>query len=271
MRTSNPVFNSGTYQNAPALNHIPLVELEDRAKPNTMSMGGTTIKTGILLGITIAVAAMTWSYYVGNSGAIFPTMIVSLVLGLASCFVMLKKPALAPVLAPVFAVGEGGFVSAISVSVIMYSPLATYVGGEADGLALVGQAAGLTFAIAIAMLSAYAAGLIRLRGVVGKVVIVMTAGVMVYYLGAWVFNMIFGPVIPRLGWDAGPIGIGFSAFVVVLASLNLVLDFQFIEDGVEKGLPKHFEWVGAFALLTTLVWLYIEVLRLIVKLRSVSD
>ncbi|MEM8757042.1 MAG: Bax inhibitor-1/YccA family protein, partial [Planctomycetota bacterium] len=155
---------------------------------------------------------------------------------------------------------------------IAYSPLAQYVGGEADGLALVGQAAGLTMAIAAAMLMAYSAGLIRLRGIAGKIVIVMTVGVMLYYLGAWLVNMIFGGgTVPQLGWDAGPIGIGFSVFVVVLASLNLVLDFQFVEDGVEKQLPKHYEWLAAFGILTTLVWLYIELLRLLVKLRGLSS
>ena len=264
MRTSNPVFNSSAYQNAPAIQ--PIAGSEERV--TTMSVQGTAFKTAMLVGITICVAAFSWNFYQSNPGAIMVTCIVSVAGGLIGGLIMCKNPKLSPIFAPVFAVSEGAFVAAISVSVVSFSGLSKHVGGEAAGLAMVGQAAGLTLAIALAMLIGYASGLIRLRGVAAKVVLVMTAGVMVYYLGAWIANMFLGPVVPRLGWDAGPIGIGFSIFVVVLASLNLVLDFQFVEDGVEKGLPKHYEWLAAFGILTTLVWLYIELLRLLAKLRS---
>ena len=267
MRTSNPVFNSPTYQQAPGLNTIPLVGLEDSARRDVMTVRSTAIKTALLVGITIIVAAISWNFFMNKPGAIMGVAVGSVIGGLIGAFIMVRKPTTAPFLAPVFAVGEGAFVAAISVSVVAYSPLADHVGGEAAGLALVAQAAGLTMAIALAMLTGYATGVLRFRGVAKKIIIVLTAGVAVYYIGAWVINMIMGPVVPRLGWDAGPIGIGFSVFVVVLASLNLVLDFQFVEDGAEKGLPKHYEWLAAFGILTTLVWLYVELLRLLAKLR----
>jgi len=98
---------------------------------------------------------------------------------------------------------------------------------------------------------------------------VMTAGVMMYYLISFVANMALGSgTIPNLGMSDSPIGIGFSVLVVILASFNLLMDFQTIDEGAKRGLPKHYEWVGAFAILTTLVWLYIELLRLLMKLNS---
>jgi uncharacterized YccA/Bax inhibitor family protein len=264
MRSSNPVFNSATYQEAPSWMGA-MSQAQDR--PTTMSVRGTAIKTLYLLAITIAAAAASWGTYKLNPGMIMPTMIGSLIGSIAASIVMLKKPQISGWVVPVFAFFEGLFVAAISVAIVFYSPLAKFVDGEAAAFEMVGQAAGLSLAITGAMLIGYATGVLRLSGFMKKMVIVMVAGVSIYYVGTFVINLITQQeTIPRLGMDAGPIGIGFSIFVIVLASLMLLLDFQFIDDGVKRGLPKYYEWIGAFGILTTVVWLYIEILKLLAKL-----
>ena len=269
MRTANPVFNNTSFGQDSGFGAM-LGAVADR--PATMSVQGTALKTLYLLIITAASAAASWGMYRSNQSLIFPTMIGSLVGGLAAGILIMKKPKIAGFVVPVFAFAEGLFVAAFSAAILYYSSLATKV-GDAAAYAMMGQAAGLTIAIAAAMLFGYASGVLRLNQFMIKMIIVMTAGVAIYYVGAFLINMVFrGPqgdgIIPQLGWQGGAIGIGFSVFVVALASLNLLLDFQFIDDGVKRGLPKHYEWIGAFGLLTTLVWLYIEMLRLLAKLRS---
>lgn len=269
MRTANPVFNNTSFGQDSGFGAM-LGAAADR--PATMSVQGTALKTLYLLIITAASAAASWGMYRSNQSLIFPTMIGSLVGGLAAGILIMKKPKIAGFVVPVFAFAEGLFVAAFSAAILYYSPLATKV-GDAAAYAMMGQAAGLTIAIAAAMLFGYASGVLRLNQFMIKMIIVMTAGVAIYYVGAFLINMIFRGqdgtgVIPQLGWQGGAIGIGFSVFVVALASLNLLLDFQFIDEGVKRGLPKHYEWIGAFGLLTTLVWLYIEMLRLLAKLRS---
>ena len=264
MRSSNPVFNSATYQEAPSWMGAMS---QSQAQPQTMSVRGTALKPLYLLAITIATAAASWGYYKLNTNMIMPTMIGSLIGSVAASIVMLKKPQISGWVVPIFAFFEGLFVAAISVAIVFYSPLASKVGGDAAAYAMVGQAAGLSLAITGAMLLGYASGVLRLGSFMKKVVIVMVAGVGIYYIGSFLINMIASqPIIPRLDYDATPIGIGFSIFVIVLASLMLLLDFQFVDDGAKRGLPKYYEWIGAFGILTTVVWLYIEILKLLAKL-----
>lgn len=266
MRTANPVFNNSGFAQDSGIGAMLGAAVE---RPTTMSVQGTALKTLYLLVITAASAAASWGMYKNNPGLVIPTMIGSLIGSIAAGIIMVKKPKIAGFVVPVFAFGEGLFVAAFSAAVVYYSPLASKFQNDDEAFAVMGQAAGLTIAIAAAMLFGYASGVLRLSNFMVKMIIVMTAGVMIYYVGAFVINLIFGGgVIPQLGWSAGPIGIGFSVFVVALASLNLLLDFQFIDDGVKRGLPKYYEWIGAFGLLTTLVWLYLEMLRLLAKLRS---
>lgn len=266
MRTSNPVFASDMYQQAPSWAGM-LAGAADR--PKTMTVQGTAWKTLYLLLITIAAAAASWGMYQNNPGLIVPTMIGSLVGGFVSGIVMFRVPRFASFIVPVFAFAEGLFVAAISVAIVQYSPLASRVGGDAAAYAMVGQAAGLSLAIAAGMLLGYATGVLRLSGLMAKAVIVMSVGVGLYYLGSFVVNLAFGAgTIPRIDYSASPIGIAFSVLVIALASLMLLLDFQWIDDGAKRGLPKHFEWIGAFGVLTSIVWLYIEVLKLLAKLRS---
>jgi uncharacterized YccA/Bax inhibitor family protein len=133
---------------------------------------------------------------------------------------------------------------------------------------LIFQALLATFGIAGGMLLAYTSRVIRGGPIFNKIVVTGTIGVAVYALGLLLLNGLFGLGMPNLFASASPIGIGFTVICVVLASLMLVLDFQMVEHGVKSGAPKYMEWYAAFGLLVTLVWLYIEVLRLIAKLRS---
>lgn len=265
MRTHNPVFTSATYQQAPTLGGM-LSQAQDR--PTTMTVRGTAMKTLYLLLITIVTAIFSWNTFRDNQSLITPTIIGSAIGSIAFGFFMYKKPNLAQWIVPLFAFSEGLLVAAFSVAVVYYSSLSKAFPSEQAAFETVGQAAGLTLSIAGAMLFGYATGVLRLSGFMKKMIIVMTAGVMFYYLAAWIMSFILPGVIPNLGWEGGAIGIGFSVVVVVLASLNLLLDFQFIDDGVKRGLPKSYEWFGAFGILVTLVWLYIEVLRLLAKLKS---
>ena len=131
---------------------------------------------------------------------------------------------------------------------------------------IVPQAAGLTFGILFALLAAYKSGLIRATENFKLGVVAATGGIFVIYIASFILGF-FGISIPFLH-DSGPIGIGISVFICIVAALNLVLDFDFIENGAEHGAPKYMEWVGAFGLMVTLVWLYIEILHLLAKLRD---
>jgi len=129
------------------------------------------------------------------------------------------------------------------------------------------QAVGLTFGTLFALLIAYRSGVIRATDNFKLGVVAATGGIALFYLVTMVLSL-FGLHLFGSVFGAGPIGIGFSVFVVIIAALNLVLDFDFIEAGARSGAPKYMEWYGAFGLMVTLIWLYFEILRLLVKLRG---
>lgn len=160
---------------------------------------------------------------------------------------------------------EGAFVSGLSLFVAE-----RWLGG-ADNPAATGtifQAVVLTFAIMAAMLIAYGTGLVKGGKVFTAVVMTGTMGLMLYVAVLWIGNGIFGAGIPNLYSSTSPLGIGFTAACLLFASMFLVLDFRMIDEGIKRGAPKHMEWYGAFSLLVTLVWIYVEVLRLLAKLQS---
>jgi len=236
-----------------------------RVRSNTMTIGGTVTATGILLGICTAAAIGSWAMISDPErlGLAIPTllggMIAALVLGLVISF----KPRTAPVLGPLYAAAEGLFLGVLSFVVARQFP-------PEVGATLVFQAVGLTLGVAGAMLAAYATGLVKPGRVFRACVTSATGGIALFYIVAFVGSMLgMDALSGLLRFDnASPLSIGLSLFVVAIASLNLVLDFDFIHQGVARGLPKHMEWFGGFALLVTLVWLYIELLRLLSKLRS---
>ncbi len=251
MRTANPALNDNTFTR-----HVDLTG-DDR-----MTLMGTVHKTGALLLLLLIAASMTWSmvFSYGPNGQLQVSGPVGLLTiggaigGLIFAMVTIFKPQWAPVTAPIYAVLEGLFIGGISAFMERMYP------------GIVPQAAGLTFGILFALLAAYKSGLIKATENFKLGVVAATGGIFLIYIASFILGL-FGISIPFLH-DSGPIGIGISVFICIIAALNLVLDFDFIENGAEMGAPKYMEWVGAFGLMVTLVWLYIEILHLLAKLRD---
>jgi uncharacterized YccA/Bax inhibitor family protein len=163
------------------------------------------------------------------------------------------KKSWAPVTAPLYALFEGLFLGVLSVVFEVIYP------------GIVFEAIVLTFSVLGVMLILYATGLINPSENFKLGVAAATGGIMVFYMLGLVFSL-FGVHVPLI-WDSGPFGIAFSLFVVGIAALNLVVDFDFIEQGAAQGAPKYMEWYAAFGLMVTLIWLYVEILRLLAKTR----
>jgi uncharacterized YccA/Bax inhibitor family protein len=227
-----------------------------------MTLNGTVNKTGILLLLAVLTAAFAWnqSVTVGPDGAaaiasgVRGYMLGGAIGGFILALITIFKKTWAPVTAPLYALVEGFFLGSISA---MYEL-------RFDGIVF--QAVLLTFGTLFALLMAYRSGLIKATENFKLGVVAATGGIFLVYLATIVLGF-FNINIPLIH-ESGIVGIGFSLFVIVIAALNLVLDFDFIENGVEQGAPKYMEWYGAFGLMVTLVWLYLEFLRLLSKLNS---
>jgi uncharacterized YccA/Bax inhibitor family protein len=251
MRSGNPALNENTFLD------VATGQLVAGASADTMSLSGTVNKTGLLLLILVATAAYTWNLYTGPESlpALMPYLWGGMIGGFIVALVTVFKKTWAPVTAPIYAALEGLFIGAISVWF------------EARFPGIVMQAAMLTMGVLASLLLAYKSGLIKATENFKLGLVAATGGIFVLYLiqmGANLLGFQGMGFIHEASW----LGIGFSAFVVVIAALNLVLDFDFIESGVEAGAPKYMEWYGAFGLVVTLVWLYLEILRLLAKLQS---
>lgn len=248
MESGNPVLKGRAFSQGGYARPIELGE--------GMTIQGTINKTGFLLLLAFATAAWVWNMYYtsGNPASVTPYLLLGVFGGLIVAVVTVFKPQWSMIGAPLYALLEGLVLGGVSA---MYS--AAYHG-------IVFQAVGLTFAVLFCMLLAYKTGLIRATEKFKVGVIAATGGIMLVYILSFVLGF-FGIMIPGI-FGNGLIGIGFSIFVVVIASLNLVLDFDLIERGAAGGAPKFMEWYGAFALMVTLVWLYLEILRLLSKLQS---
>ena len=243
MRSGNPALKASSF------------ERFDVYEPTrTMSLEGTVFKTGVLLMLVIGGASITWMAFSQQNPIVMPLMIGGLIGGLVFCVITCFKPQWAAVTAPVYAFAEGLFLGGLS----------AFIEGRYPGIAF--QAVGLTFGTLFALLFAYSTGVIKATENFKLGVCAATGGICLVYLVSIVMRL-FGTTVPLIH-EAGMVGIGFSVFVVIIAALNLVLDFDFIEQGVERGAPKYMEWYGAFGLMVTLVWLYIEILHLLMKLRS---
>lgn len=263
MRTSNPALRESVFDGQPHVGY------------DGMTMSGTVTKTMILLAIVVGVAAFTWWQTMSGLQAIaagvtemagrtrsldavpplvFGYLIVGSLGGLVLALVTIFKPTASPITTPIYAAFEGIFLGALSAMFEYMYP----------GIAM--QAVLVTFSILFGMLALYRLGLVRATEKFRMAVVSATLAIVLVYLATIVLRF-FGMEIPYIH-GTGMVGIGFSIFVVVIASLNFILDFDFIERGSEAGLPRYMEWYGAFGLLVTLVWLYIEILRLLSKLRS---
>jgi uncharacterized YccA/Bax inhibitor family protein len=219
----------------------------------TMTAKGAVNKTGILLALTIFSATFTWTSGFGAS-SLMPLMLLSGLGGFALVLISSFKPHISPITAPIYAVLQGLFLGVFS-SFINYS----YPG-------LPFQAVGLTFAVLFMMLGLYQSGLIKVTEKFRFGVIAATGGLALFYLVTWIVSF-FGVNIGFIT-GSGNFSILFSLFVVGLAALNLVLDFDFIDRASESKMPQYMEWFAALGLLVTLVWLYLELVRLLMKLRN---
>ena len=251
LRTGNPALKETTFLD---LSSGAVVSRDGAA----MTLNGTVHRTALLLFLAVLTAAFAWnSVDIGANGvsANFGVYLWGgLIGGLVFAFATIFKANWSPVTAPLYAIVEGFFLGAISA---MYNHLY-------DGIVM--QAVLLTFGTMFALLFAYRSGLVRATENFKLGVVAATGGILLVYLATIVLGL-FDIRIPMIH-ESGLVGIGFSLFVVVIAALNLVLDFDFIESGVEQNAPKYMEWYGAFGLMVTLVWLYVEFLRLLAKLQS---
>lgn len=246
MRTANPTLTGETFNqvSAPA------------AGAERMSVGGAVNRTAILLVLLVIAAGFVWAQFIGAAEptGLMPYILVGALGGLVVAIVTVFKKEWAPYTSPAYAILEGLAIGGISVLAETRFP------------GIVIQAVGLTFGVLAVLLFAYRSGIIKVTAKLRAGVIAATGAILVVYLATFVLGF-FGVGVPYIH-GSGPIGIIFSIVVVVVAALNLVLDFDFIERGAEQGAPKYMEWYAAFGLIVTLIWLYIEILRLLSKIRS---
>ncbi len=241
MESSNPVLKSSVFEGL-------------REDASRMTINGTITRTLILLVLVVSSALFTWSKVMaGDVAGAVPWMIGGGIGGLVFCLITCFAQRAAPITAPIYAVCEG----------LLLGALSAFMQARYKGIVL--EAVLLTIGTLFGLLLAYRTGLVRATEKFKMGVIAATIGIAVVYLISMVMRM-FGTNIPYIH-DSGTIGICFSLFVVVIAALNLVLDFDFIEQGEAAGAPKYMEWYAAFGLMVTLIWLYIEFLRLLSKLR----
>ena len=245
MATANPAMSPAVYGRA------GLAETPARA----MTVPGTVVKTGLLVVILLLAAAYTWSQAAaGPTTLVYGLLIAGMIGGFITALVTIFIPKVSPFTAPVYAALQGLFLGAISAAF------------EASYPGLVIQAVGLSVGVLAVMLFIYGTGIVRVTAKFRIGVIAATGGIFLVYLVDIILSL-FGIRIPFIH-ETGPVGIGFSLVVVVIAALNLLLDFDFIERGVRQQAPKYMEWYGGFSLLVTLVWMYLEILRLLAKIRG---
>jgi uncharacterized YccA/Bax inhibitor family protein len=249
MRTSNPVLGEETFERFARNGQFA------NANTGRMTVEGTANKTGILLLLAVISAAFTWRQILTPGGEQLAMMLMvgGLIGGFIVSLVTIFKPSASPVTAPIYAVLEGLFLGAISAIFNERYP------------GIPAQAVGLTFGVMAAMLIAYRTRIIKVTEKFWLGVVAATFGVTLFYLGLAVMRM-FGAGAGFFMWNPTPLSIGVSLVVVAIAALNLVLDFDLIENGARRQAPKFMEWYGAFSLMVTLVWLYLEILRLLAKL-----
>ena len=252
IKTSNPALGQKTFSDfAQSQYGGNLVDASSR-----MTLSGTVNKTGILLLCAMATAAWTWNMFLQSHdmSTVAPELMIGLFGGFVVAMVTAFKKEWSPITAPIYALLEGMVLGGLSAVLNVRYP----------GIAF--EAVGLTFGTLFVLLLAYKSGLIKVTQKFRLGVIAATGGIMLFYFAEIVLGF-FGINFTTVN-GSGPIGIAVSLFVVAIASLNLVLDFDFVEQGVSYGAPKYMEWYSAFGIMVTLVWLYLEILNLLGKMRS---
>lgn len=234
---------------------------------NTMTVKGTLNKFGLLFLITIASAYYSWKE-AANYGSDTRTLLILGVFGCIGVGILFAfKKDWGVVLAPLYALLEGFFLGTVSAFFEYQFATETTPGYYSGGYSgIVFQAVGLTFAVVAVMYLLYKFNILRATNTFKKVIWIATGGIAIFYIFLLISNWGFNQPMPGIMYEHTGLAIGFSVFVVALAALNLILDFDMIEKGAEMGAPKYMEWYSAFGLLVTIVWLYIEILRLLAKL-----
>ncbi|MFN8306476.1 MAG: Bax inhibitor-1/YccA family protein [Ferruginibacter sp.] len=232
---------------------------------NAMTVKGTLNKFGVLFLLMMATSYYSWKVAV-NNGNSFQLVLIGVFGGMGVAILYVFKKEWGQYLAPVYALLQGLFLGAVSAyyEFAFASKVEGYYSGGYPGI--VAQAVGLTFCVVAVMYLLYKFNIIRATKKFKTIVLVATGGVMLFYLSTWLLYLGFDIAPASFLFQNSPLGIGFSVLVVALAALNLILDFDMIENGAEMGAPKYMEWYGAFGLLVTIVWLYLEILRLLSKI-----
>ena len=243
MRSGNPSLKADSFE-----------KFTDAGTGRKMTIQGTVNRTFILLMLLLATFVYSWNQFSTNPDSILPLILVGGIGGFVVALVTIFIPKVSPFTAPIYALLQGLFLGAIS---------AQY---EAQYGGIVFQAVLLTIGVLLSLLLVYKSGLIKVTHNFRLGVVAATGAIFVVYLISFIGSF-FGFEIPHLH-EATPLGIAISVVIIIIAALNLVLDFDFIENATKRQVPKYFEWYGAFGLLVTLVWLYLEILRLLSKIRS---
>jgi uncharacterized YccA/Bax inhibitor family protein len=251
MKTSNPALGQNTFRDVAGSRFGGAIDVTSR-----MTVSGTVNKTGILLVCAFATAAYTWHLFTQSRDIsdVAPLLMLGGIGGFICAMVTVFKKEWSPVTAPIYALLEGLVLGGLSAVFDLRYP----------GIAV--QAVALTFGTLFALLLLYSSRVIKVTQKFRLGVFAATGGIMFFYLLQMVLGF-FGVRFLAVN-GSGVIGIGFSLLVVGIAALNLVLDFDFIESGANYGAPKYMEWYGAFGIMVTLVWLYLEMLRLLSKMRD---
>ena len=245
-KTSNPTMREGLYTSVG----------RDYAGTEVMTVNGTINKTLLLLLLVVLGASYTWKVVMEsvNPSAAMPWMIGGAIGGLIAALVVAFKPKTAPIAGPIYAILEGLFLGGIS----------AFFAQRFTGIVI--QAVALTLGVMMVMLFVYRSGIIKVNQKFIGGVVAATGAVALFYVVTMIMSM-FGADTSFMS-GSGTMSIVISGVIVAIAALNLVLDFHFIVEGAKSGAPKYMEWYGAFSLMVTLVWLYLELLRLLAKLNS---
>ena len=247
-KTSNPAFSDRVINNL------------DFTYGNTMTIKGTVNKTLTLLAIILVAATLTWKMAFAGNAMVTPIMMGGLIVGTIFSFITIFKPEKAKVTGIIYAICEGLVLGAISA----FYEMAMVDPETGAGSGIVFNAIMLTIGVFFVMLYLYKSRIIQPTEKFTMILFAATGAIALVYL----IDIIMGFFGSSVGFlhSSGLLGIGISLVIVVVAALNFILDFKNVENGVERGAPEYMEWYCAFGLMMTLVWLYLEILRLLSKL-----
>lgn len=251
-KMANPVLSEKVFQKESAI-----------SQSSTMTVGGTAIKSLVLVLMVLAGASYTWKVFneALNPASVTPWMWGGAIGGFITAIIISFKPNLAQYLAPIYAVLQGLFLGAISA---MFNSAF-----EMTAPGIVMNATLLTIITAMVMLLVYRTRIIKVDGKFARIMVIAVGAIAFYYFVSIILSL-FGVNLTMLH-DGGPLSIGISIVIVLVAAFSLLMDFNFIEKASAAGAPKYMEWYGAFGLMVTIIWLYLEILKLLAKFASSRD